>query len=228
MTNKSYFIDPDIKIYIIGDPYTYEGQRAIDLTKNSFYASGFTNCIVQEYAWISKLDQGGYDYQIPLFKMLGKQKISEWFSYVNILRKIRRLEDDAVIITQQGAKLHRNFLDDPFVYGSLDFIDDKIFMDTRYFKFWPLAKGSVTNKALFSFGTFITPKMAWSLVNQICKSNLYKNSPIGIDIPLDEFLGKSWKRWIAEENHGDFLNTVKFGSEMNMARYAFPINVHGM
>ena len=223
----SHIIPPDIKVYIIGDPYTFEGKRAMSVTRRSFEHVGFTNCINQDFCWIHKWEQGGYDYTIPLSNKLGKKDIARWYSYVNVLRKIRRLEDKAVIITQQGAKLHSGLQEDPAVFANLEYMEEPLVLDPKVVKLWPLAKGSKSRNVLWDFGTYLTPQMAWSLVNQICKAKEWKNDPIGIDIDLNKFLDHSFRKWLAHDSHADLLHNARFAAETAMSTLACPINVDG-
>ena len=223
----SHIISPDIKVYIIGDPYTFEGKRAMSITRQSFEHVGFTNCIDQDFCWIDKWEKGGYDYTIPLSNKLGKKDIARWYSFVNVLRKIRQLEDKAVIITQQGAKLHQDLLGDPGVWSNLEYMEEPLVLDPKLVKLWPLAKGSVSRNVLWDFGTYLTPQMAWSLVNQICKAKEWKNDPVGIDICVNEFLDFSFRKWLAHDAHGDMLHNARFAAETTMSSLACPINVDG-
>jgi len=238
----------DTRVYVIGYPHDTNGMKDIKTTIDSFEAVGFTNVIMQEVCYIDKLIKHrstAYPFNIKLDRESGIHKIEEFYSFFNVLRKIkgRREDKKGVIITRAGAKLQRDLLADPYIMPTLP--DEGNRVSLRDIPVWPLARGSVSERIMPSYGTWIQPEVAWNLVNRTCKPNKKLNKgdmkkwgwePIKEDI--EKYLTTEIRNYYDNYNSPKIYRLngpyhlwhqqVRYAFRTGLRPVAVPINVHGL
>ena len=241
-------LDVDTRIYVIGDVHSVDGMKAINVTRDSFKAIGFRNVIAQQKAYahgIANHMRTMYPFQIRLHKDTKAFSIEEYYSFFQVLRKIkgRREDKNGVIITRAGAKLQRDILEQPVVFPTMTSSSNLVSLNS--IPIWPLARGSVTERIMPSYGLWIQPEMAWHMVNRACKPNRRLNKgnmkswgwdPIAV--PIEKYLYHEIRDYydnfmpprIFKDDgiYAQWHYQVRLGFRSGFRTYTLPINVHGL